>query len=314
VKVAQALLDSVVCALVFWLAKTLIRPGLPALVAAWLWAVYPFAIWRVAFINKETVLTFLLIAYVCVQVIAFQKKKLWLWLATGLLLGVVNLCKPTFLLWPWILLGLLLAAGRSVRNWETLVLVTLATVTPWVIRNHQLTGEIIPVATQNGGMTAFVGNFSPCDGMWETPKRALWEAEVARIRREHPNASPMEMERAFYRATWDEVRAHPFKTVGIYVRKLGRFWCISSARRELVASLLIQALYLGLALAGWWRMRPLTFEQRLLPALLLFAMLFHALGVAEIRFCLPVMPFVCVLAAAALCRTTATAAAASQRS
>ena len=52
-KGVQAILDTAVVALIFWLAGR-------QLPAAWLWAVYPFAIWRVAFVNKETVLTFYL--------------------------------------------------------------------------------------------------------------------------------------------------------------------------------------------------------------------------------------------------------------
>ena len=95
-QVLQAILDSAVCGLVFWLAGRRVW-------AAWLWAVYPFAIWRVAFVNKEIVLTFLLALYVCVQVRAWRLDCWREWLAAGVLLGLVNLCKPMFLLWPVVL-------------------------------------------------------------------------------------------------------------------------------------------------------------------------------------------------------------------
>jgi hypothetical protein len=300
VKVVQAILDTSVCALLVWLAGVLVRER-AAILAAWFWAVYPFAIWRVAFLNKETVLTFLLILYVCAQVRALQNRCWREWALAGVLLGVVNLCKPTYLLWPVVLL---LIAWKATPRPKLLALIgaMLLVVVPWIVRNYRLTGAILPVATQNGGVTVFVGNFQPTAGMWETPKRALWEAEVARIRAENPGASEVQIQSAFYRATWQEVRSNPAKAAELYVRKLWRFWFLSSARREPVASLLIQITYLFLALIGWWRLRPLSAEQRLLPAMLIFAMFFHAFGVGELRFSLPVFPFVCVLAAAAFYR------------
>jgi 4-amino-4-deoxy-L-arabinose transferase-like glycosyltransferase len=270
-------------------------------VAAWFWAVYPFAIWRVAFLNKETVLTFLLALYVCLQIRALRNGCWREWTASGVALGLVNLCKPTFLLCPVLLV---IFAWKEIP-WRRLAIMLAAmalVVAPWIVRNYRLTGAILPVATQNGGMTVFVGNFQPCDGMWETPKRKLWEAEVERIRSENTGASAVELQRAFYRVAWDQVRANPIKAVELYVRKLGRFWFLSSARREPVASLLIQSAYLIMALIGLWRLRPLSAQQRLLPALLLFAMFFHAFGVSELRFSLPVFPLVCVLAAAAFYR------------
>jgi hypothetical protein len=187
-------------------------------------------------------------------------------------------------------------------SWPRLAILLSAmavVVMPWIVRNYRLTGAVLPVATQNGGMTLFVGNFQPCDGMWETPKRHLWEAEVERIRAENTGKSEVEVQRAYYQAAWDQILSNPAKAAELYVRKLWRFWFLSSARREPVASLLIQSTYLLLAIFGWWRLRPLSFQKRLLPAMLLFAMLFHAFGVGELRFSLPVFPFVCVLASAA---------------
>jgi len=93
VKLAQVLVDVLTGLLVFHLARGRV-------LAAWLWALYPFAIWRVGFVNKETVLTFLFVAYACAQVAALRNGKHWQWIAAGALLGLVNLCKPTYLIWP----------------------------------------------------------------------------------------------------------------------------------------------------------------------------------------------------------------------
>ena len=74
-KILQSALDAATVALVFSLARR-------RLWAAWLWAVYPFAIWRCGFINREILLTFLLAGYVWAQVTAsklsIQRKANWL--------------------------------------------------------------------------------------------------------------------------------------------------------------------------------------------------------------------------------------------
>ena len=112
-KFLQALLDTGTCVLVFLIARRNWK-------AAALWAVYPFAIWRVGFISKEVVATFLLAAYVGMQLLALRNGKMRAWLAAGGLLALVNLCKPTFLAWPIAILALAflhrvpLLAGRRI--------------------------------------------------------------------------------------------------------------------------------------------------------------------------------------------------------
>ena len=98
-KFLQALLDTVTCGLVFLLAHRNWK-------AAALWAIYPFAIWRVAFIGKEVVATTLLVSYVALQLVALRNGKTWAWLAAGGFLALVNLCKPTLLAWPLVVLAL----------------------------------------------------------------------------------------------------------------------------------------------------------------------------------------------------------------
>ncbi len=69
VKFLQALLDTGTCVLVFLIARRNWK-------AAALWAAYPFAIWRVGFISKEVVATFLLAGYVCIQLLALRDGKM----------------------------------------------------------------------------------------------------------------------------------------------------------------------------------------------------------------------------------------------
>ena len=293
-KVVQASLDTLVCALIFWLAGR-------QLSAAWLWALYPFAIWRVAFVNKETALTFCLAIYTCLQLRAWRSGR-WLdWVAAGLACGLVNLCKPMFLLWPVLLL---FAAPR--RAWILLVAM-LVLIAPWTYRNWRVTGgEFVPVATEQGGLTTFVGNYQPTAGNWEGTGKSNWLTAVEEVRAQNPGASAVALDRVFYRAAWQQVAGNPARAVVLALRKCGRFWFFSAKRRELLVAVLIQGGYLALLGIGVWRMRSCGTETWLLLALIGYVMLVHALSYADLRFSLPVMPVVCALAS----RTFATRAAA----
>ncbi len=307
VKVLQALLDTATCLLVFWLARLTLHaprstPDAPVWAAA-LWAVYPFAIWRVAFINKEIVLTFLLTGYVCLQLLALRDGKVWQWLAAGGLLGLVNLCKPVFLPWPLMVFAFVWLNRVSVCRFLLLVVALGAVVGCWTVRNFKVTeGEFLPVATEQGGVTTFVGNYQPTLGLWEGPAKIKWMAAVEEIKLQHGGASTIQLDRAFYRAAWAQMTAHPLKAAELFVRKCGRFWLFSAARRERLGSVLIQAAYLSLAGVALWRLRPWRMEVVVILALMAYVMLVHALSYADLRFSLPVMPYVCALGARALAR------------
>ena len=138
----------------------------------------------------------------------------------------------------------------------------------------------------------------------------MWMAAVEEIRQQNGGASPGQLDRAFYLATWRQIRANPAKAAELVVRKAGRFWFISAKRRELMASVLIQGGYLALLGVGLWRGRPWPGEVRLMLGLIVYLWLLHALTYADLRYSLPVMPLVCAIAS----RTFATFSAATRTS
>ena len=293
VKCLQALLDTATCWLVFLLANRNWK-------AVALWAVYPFAIWRVAFLNKEVLLTFLLMSYVCVQLLALRHGKLWQWLTAGGLLALVNLCKPTFVAWPLVILALSFLHRVPLLRVAALVAAMIVVIAPWAWRNYTVTnGAVLPVATEQGGMTTYIGNYQPTLGLWEGPGKSIWMLAVAEVRAQHPGASIVELDRDFYVAAFDQVSRNPVKAVEMFVRKCGRFWFLSASRREQGVSFAIQFAYMALLGIGLWRRWPWAPETILMLVLVLYTMLIHALSYADMRFSLPVMPSVCAMAAVA---------------
>jgi hypothetical protein len=148
-------------------------------------------------------------------------------------------------------------------------------------------------------MTTFIGNYQPTLGLWEGPGKPDWMLAVAAIRAQHPGASAVELDRAYYAAAWKQILGNPVKATGMFVRKGARFWFLSAARREQVISSAIQIAYLALLAIGLWRRWPWTMETVLVLALIAYVMLIHALSYADMRFSLPVMPLVCAWASAA---------------
>lgn len=269
--------------------------------ALWAWALYPLAIWRVAFVNKEVVLAFLVAAYACVQAEALRKGAWWRWLAVGGFLAFVNLCKPVFLLWPVVLAVVLWRLRRPGWWRESAWVVTgvVLLVVPWTIRNWRVTGgEFIPVATERGGLTTFVGNRQGTDGEWEGAGKLAWQEAASAIRLQHLGATEAELDAVFYRAACQEAAANPVRALGLVARKCWRFWFVSAAHRALPVTVGVQLVWLALAGVGLWRSRPWLPVTWVGLALVAYVMVVHALSYADLRFSLPVMPLVCAGAGA----------------
>jgi ABC-type multidrug transport system fused ATPase/permease subunit len=293
VKVVQAILDTAVCVGIYFLARK-------NWWAALLWAVHPFAVWRAAFFNKEAILPLLLVGYVCAQAMALRKQTPASWLAAGGALAVLSYARPTFFAWPVLLAAVLWARRVPLRGIVYLVFALAVLIAPWVYRNYRVTkGDFVLVATEYGGEGVFVGNYQPSLGNWEGPQRHLWETARSEIWEKNAGASVVELDRAFYRAAWEHISANPVKAMELVLRKVGRFWFFSQAYRAPIASIALQALYLGLALIGLWRLRPWDNSHAVMLAMIGYVWALYALSIAHLRYSLTMMPFVCVFAAAA---------------
>jgi hypothetical protein len=201
------------------------------------------------------------------------------------------------LLWPVVLFVF------APRRAALALLAMLLIIAPWTYRNWRVTGgELLPVATEAGGLSTFVGNYQPTLGLWEGSGKLRWMAAADEIRVQNGGASAVQLDRAFYRAAWRQVAGNPLKAGELLVRKCGRFWFLSAARREQLISCTIQAGYMALLCISLWQLRPWSREVWLMLVLIGYVMLVHALSYADLRFSLPVMPFVCVLGATALVR------------
>ncbi len=143
VQVVQALLHGLTCLLAYHIARRLCgarRAGFSSLLCA----IHPYLLWYAGRMVIETVSVFLftLIIFCVLQLLA---KPTWLHAATtGMAIGAGILCKSTY--FPFTLVvPLLLVVSRPRRvpllHALLVLVVSLAAISPWIIRNHHVSGR-----------------------------------------------------------------------------------------------------------------------------------------------------------------------------
>jgi 4-amino-4-deoxy-L-arabinose transferase-like glycosyltransferase len=157
-RLTQALLDSATVLLLFLIARRLFNTRV-GLLAALVYAVYPFAIFLSSELLSETLFTFLSLAFVlcCLQA-SHKQSPHWLFSA-GLLFGLSMLTRPNQLLlvpfciiWIW-------QTFRKCWQWRYLLSLPVAilTVLPWTARNYFVHHQFVPLTT-TGGIALLAGN------------------------------------------------------------------------------------------------------------------------------------------------------------
>jgi 4-amino-4-deoxy-L-arabinose transferase-like glycosyltransferase len=159
------LVGSGTCVLVYMFARDMFgwRIGLLAGAAA---AIYPELYIYDGWLYTESLYIFLLLAF-CYAVYQLQRNprpSRWIW--CGVLLGLSSLTRPNglivlglFLLWA------LIMGWRKILSWRVVAksaifvtLITVAMITPWTIRNYNVSHAFVPVATGDG--TVLLGAYN----------------------------------------------------------------------------------------------------------------------------------------------------------
>jgi len=317
---AHAILGALTCALLFLLGRRMFDAA-TGLTAGTLFAFYPPHLAWSWYIMSETLLVLLLVASCLALVRLLQVPSHRRALAAGALFGLTALCNSVILFLPPILLFAAAVARRYRRAYlhpALLLLVTMwAVVLPWTARNQAAFHRLIPV-NWGAGWTYMKGLLMVEDYV-EWPGQPMWKVdqaateELLRLLRSHgfgegrsrqgmewidrTGIAGLEEEEFLKRLTWEWVRGHPLGAARKFAVNLGLYWYFSrhsSAYKLLNFPLCLLAL-LGLALGAWRRD-----ETRVVVGFSLYFYFTYAVMMACARYSLQIMPFVSVLAAAAL--------------
>ena len=159
----NSLLSALTCIPIYYSAKYSLGAR-AAKIAAWIWALYPFAIYFSAGRVWEYALTGLLFSTCfCVAQRIHHSAKPLAWLGWGALFGLTALSNPAILsLLPFLLVVAIWNARRTSRRWllnvTLTVLAALAVLTPWMARNYRTLGILCPVR-DNFWLEFYSGNY-----------------------------------------------------------------------------------------------------------------------------------------------------------
>ncbi len=301
VRLIQAVLSVGACYLLYLLGKEFFRPAV-GLWAAGLGAAYPFFIFLAGMLLTEALFIVLLLA-VLLSLVRFLRTGCWRWaIVAGCVSGGAVLLRASFLLFlPFVAPVFVWAAGNRTRALKAIGLalaLQLAALSPWVIRNWTVTDGRIVVTTLQTGWSLYEACGPGATGgprMDDMPLPAGVE-----------NATEYQADRLLLREALRYVWGHPGKTLKLAAVKLGRFWNplpnFSRYRTPLymLMSMLSYGPLLLLVIWGGVVKRQNMKKWIILVMPLVYFMLLHMVFVGSIRYRIPAMAGVMVLAAVAL--------------
>ncbi len=321
VMLVHTLLGALTCALLFLLGARVFDRA-TGLVAGAAFAVYPPRLAWSTFRMTESLLVLLVVASTLALVALYQSPSLRRAIVAGLLFGLTALCNAVILPLPFLLL-LVVAVSRRLRPvYLARVLALIVTmgivILPWTARNYVVFHRVIPVRW-GAGVTFMKGMLMadlhaqlPGAPMADVDRRAGGELALALQSAGFEKRDPrhgleprpglgdvanMAEDRYLARLGWERVRRDPLRAARRFTENLGAYWFFSGHDRAyLLMNLPLLALaLLGLALGGW--RRAAAWLVVLVGA---YFYLSYAALMAIARYSLQVMPFVTLLASAAV--------------
>jgi 4-amino-4-deoxy-L-arabinose transferase-like glycosyltransferase len=327
VRLAQAVLDAIVCVLVFLIVRT-IRPSSPwtATLAAGLYAVGPYNVFYTRALLAETLTTFLVTAALLLSVLGSARAAVRWWALAGLALGLAALARVEYVLFVPVIAVCAAAVrrdGSGHRRVAAVVAAALATLAPWLARNAIVFGRPFTIAEGSFGYSLFVGTYESStnwEGWGVLPRAAFPDADeriaVESLYASHDalfrTGSPRfkDVDDEFRRRALARIRAAPWRHLGLWIGRIPRLWYqryVPMYRDQEASGRWMLAYWLCAATAV---VRASRDERRLMTPVLLLAayltLLFLPLHI-EPRYCVPSIPAIVALAGLGAAEIAATA-------
>jgi hypothetical protein len=197
-----------------------------AIIAAWLWAIFPYAVYYSVGLVWETCLSTLLFAIVFLMALQLDSESSWArWIGWGALWGILALSNPALLatlpfLLAWILVRHSFSTGRRIAA-AILTLVTLAAVaTPWTLRNYRVFHRLIPLR-DNFWMELYFGNTGDLSEImpdWVHPSTSQHELD------EFQQLGEIGYNQQKKKIVLEWIRQHPGQFAVLCLRRVSNWW------------------------------------------------------------------------------------------
>jgi len=225
VRIIQALLDSGLCVLIYWLSNKLFNRR-TALIAALFSASYLLFIKAASCLLTESVFTFVL--FLMIIYIWKSKERFSYFNAAilGLLITVLVLIKGIMLLFlPFLLIAAAVTRYYRFINFADfakrtalMIAVFILTMSVWVYRNYRVYNAFVPVSTQTGW--AFYDSYFPRDG-----KIFGVNAFDDNVRYGLSLKSQTKMSNYLAKKAVEFIKKNPLKVLRLEFLKILYFWC-----------------------------------------------------------------------------------------
>ncbi len=234
-------------------------------------------------------------------------------IAAGVALGASTLTRSSGLLLPVLLLPILLRrerarveeaavdAGNSGARRAALAVMFLAaycvTLLPTSIRNYHVLRAFVPVRTGVGA--TLLDSFGDWADGGTGMERVVWPGFA-------PGADERERDRACREVVWAWIRANPGRSLELALAKVRRTWALTLSAPgyrgslfSVISAITVAPVYV-LAVAGWWRLRGRPGLMLACVAPAIYFTLMHSVFVGSVRYRVPAMPGLFVLAGTAI--------------
>lgn len=317
--VAQSLVDAATAVLTLYLGRRLFGT-VTGVVAAVVFIGYPLSVYYTLRVMSEPCFTLTLMVVVVALERADRDLDPWACALVGAGAALNALVRPAgmylaILCVAWLLFRHRRRLAAAVPRMVLLAACFAAVIAPWTWRNHQVTGALLPIAT-GGGYGLWVGNrwdsLGREDDQLEGAQLAAYErdraaiiAEVSAATGQPPYGSGLSIaeDRAFGRRAIEMMSGNPLQTAELFVRKFGYFWFdvyLIGNRGAQAGVIAVQGVLL--AFSAWGAVVALRRRIRIATPLLVigYFMLLHAAVVSTVRYSIPLVPLLAILAAFAL--------------
>jgi Dolichyl-phosphate-mannose-protein mannosyltransferase len=333
--IAQAALDALTCGALYAVGALLIRDRRVGLFAAAAWALYPQMIVYSARIAPEVLFTLLFLLLFVAWHALETRGGAGRALLAGATWGALVLTKEKVILLPALLLARLAwvrlrgdaaapaeggaatpprarsRASRLALESALFVVAALVVIGPWLVRGYRLTGGLVPITLRGGraldqGMKRDIGGADTqmIDGferfyMVGGGRNPTYDTLSVEEREEQiRNMSAREASRL--ETTLGEIARSPFTFLRRTAVRAAAYWYWGQPRVVLGNALINIPLVL-LAIVGLWLTRRTSYAP-VAALLILYMNVIHAMTVVRMRYSLPVMTLVMLLAAVAIVR------------
>jgi 4-amino-4-deoxy-L-arabinose transferase-like glycosyltransferase len=309
---AQCLMGALLCLVIYYTGE-LVFGAWVGYTAAFLGALHPLLIWYSPRLRYEPLLALLLALAVYWMLKAQDSRALKDAFLMGLFLGCAALVNQVVILLPLVVLAGFLLLPKThkatLAKQLAVALVTMvAIITPWTVRNYQASGRIIPV--HSGAVMDFIKGNYELEHYDEAPLQLvkleqIADEHVARLLGLDPSEYDLRAEgvdQALLPHALSFVRNEPGKLLAKIAVMVPRFWYLSESPLKSWVLASVQGPFLLLASVGALHALRTSRRVLLLVLITVYFNLVYAVFHGQARFSTLVVPYVIILAAAALPR------------